>query len=68
MTQSGSIWDELERVRISLEANIDRLDGVLLELNAHFRALDARLTEHEKHPVESKSVQRRKAVQKKAAK
>ena len=70
---AGSPWDEIKRVEQEGTANVDRIDTVLVELNGQLRALDARFTEYfeerekESPGAESKSVQRRKAVQKKTA-
>ena len=66
-TQSGSIWDYVDGIKATLKENDSRIERIIHELEAQVMALDARLTEHEKHPVQSKSTARRKAVQKKAA-
>ena len=66
---AGSPWDEIKRVEQECTANVDRIDAVLVELNAQLRALDQRFTAYfEEREKESKSVSRRKAVQKKAEK
>ena len=47
---AGSPWDEIKRVEQEGTANIDRIDAVLVELNAQLRALDARLAKMEAPP------------------
>ena len=63
---AGSPWDEIKRVEQEGTANVDRIDAVLVELNAQLRALDARLAKMEA-PL-PKETTKRKTVQKKAEK
>lgn len=61
MTIHGSPWDKIEQVEQELQAHIDRLDGVVSAFNTQLLAFDQRLVSQE----ESKSVAKRKTVQKK---
>lgn len=68
MTIHGSPWDKIKQVEQNTTSEVARLDSLLVELNAQLRALDQRFTAYfEEREKESKSVSRRKAVQKKAA-
>ena len=61
MTIHGSPWDKIKQVEQELQAHIDRLDGVVSAFNTQLLAFDQRLESQE----ESKSVAKRKTVQKK---
>ena len=61
MTIHGSPWDKIKQVEQELQAHIDRLDGVVSAFNTQLLAFDQRLVSQE----ESKSVAKRKTVQKK---
>ena len=47
---AGSPWDEIKRVEQECTANVDRIDAVLVELNAQLRAIDARIASLEVPP------------------
>lgn len=61
MNIHGSPWDKIKQVEQELQAHIDRLDGVVSAFNTQLLAFDQRLVSQE----ESKSVAKRKTVQKK---